>query len=243
MARDLIHCIGDSHVNLFTGRHYAPRIWPKRSIDLLPNFRTFRLGAPLAYNLPKSGTTSRGRERLFEVLARPDLVPSGSRVLLCFGEIDCRTHLLRQAAAQQRPVADLAAECARRYLGVAAEVAALGFRVLVYNVIASTPREIGDFEFPTYGTCRKRNAATALFNQALRQGCAEAGHGFLENFDLLVDAGGLTRESYYCQDRIHLSQRALAPTVERVRRIVPGMILEKPFLPVARRLFWDMVKR
>jgi len=243
MALDLIHCLGDSHVSLFTGRHRAPRIWPKRSIDLLPNFRTFRLGAPLAYNLPESGTTSQGRERLFEILSRPDCVAPGSYVLLCFGEIDCRAHLLRQAAAQHRPVADLAAECARRYLGVAAEVAALGFRVLIYNAIASTPREFSDFEFPTHGTCRERNAATALFNQALREGCASAGYGFLETFDLLVDADGATRKSLYCCDQIHLSQRALAPTLERLRLLLPDIAFEKPLRCRVLRLFWDIVKR
>ena len=61
---EVIYCIGDSHVSFFSGKDAIVPCWPFPSEDMIPFFRTFRLGPVLAYNLVKVGTKTRGREAL-----------------------------------------------------------------------------------------------------------------------------------------------------------------------------------
>lgn len=100
--------------------------WPKLAKNRLAYFRCYRLGPVLAYSLSREGSTSKGREKLFEVLYT---LPSGADVLLCFGEIDCRAQLFKQAAKLGRDVGELVDECVASYVGVGREIAALGYKV------------------------------------------------------------------------------------------------------------------
>src|SRR5688572_14786627 len=104
------HVIGDSHVSLFSGKDQIVPTWNEPHEDLLPQFRTYRLGAMLAYNLATE--RHEGRDKLFACIKT---LPKNSKVLLCFGEIDCRAHLVKQARAQEKTLDDVARECAGRY--------------------------------------------------------------------------------------------------------------------------------
>jgi hypothetical protein len=185
-----IHCIGDSHAAFFSGLDEMQPIWPRRSSDTLPFFRSYRLGPVLAYNLGTPGTRSGGHEKLRQVLA---LLPRGATILLCFGEIDCRAHLLRQARLQQREPAEVVGECADRYACVIAQLISEGYRVLVWNAVASTVlADNRDPDFPVFGSCVERNAVTRLFNDAMAQRCQRLGAAFVTIFDRLVERDGRT---------------------------------------------------
>ncbi len=219
-----IYCLGDSHVSFFSGTDRIQPIWPQPSADALPYFRTFHVGAALAFNLMRAGTKTRGREQVWEILLTA--VPPSGRVLLCFGEIDCRAHLLHQAEQQQRAPAEIARDCAARYFEAIQEIRAAGFEVIVYNAIpsrrksgkASDPHD----EFPTVGTCRERNAVSRNFNDALATDCAKHSITFLSTFEFFVDTRGLTRGWFYL-DRIHLSQRAMPATLQVLRARFPDL--------------------
>lgn len=257
---DTIYCIGDSHVSFFSGQDLIQPCWPDESSNLLPPFEVFRLGPVLAYNLIKPDATTRGRERLFEVLwhlpcnrrlrrlahelGRLGLTPKGRerisrffsglpynrffrrnpKVLLCFGEIDCRAHLLKQAEAQNRATGDVIAECVERYFAVILEVKKLGYEIIVWNAIPSTPYETSaGLEFPTYGNCKERNEVTRLFNNMLSNKCSTHGFKFVSVFDELVDHHGITQGEYLF-DGFHLGQNArkLALTKMRALGVVSG---------------------
>jgi len=228
----VIHCIGDSHAGFFTGRD---SIFPDHSeARPLPFFKVYHLGPVLAYNLPESGTSTGGREKLFALLE--DEIPDGGWVMTIFGEIDCRAHLLRQAEKQGRALGELAAECASRYFQVAREIQERGFFVIVYNAIPSRPEKSSwaegrEAEFPTYGTQAQRNAAVRAFNDVLRKLCAADSVPFLENFDLLVDISGKPRPEYF-MDKIHLAQTAMPLTLERLQALLP----DYDFRPAERYL-------
>lgn len=217
----VIHCIGDSHAGFFTGRD---SIYPDHTdARPLPFFKVYHLGPVLAYKLPESGTTTGGREKLFELLDHD--IPPGAWVMTVAGEIDCRAHLLRQAEQQGRPAKDLAAECAERYFGVVEEIRARSFQVIVYNAIPSRPPKStyakgAEDDFPAYGSREARNAAIRAFNDKLRELCAAKSVPFLENYDLLVDAKGQPRDVFY-MDNIHLAQTAMPVTVERLQALFP----------------------
>jgi hypothetical protein len=246
-AASAIHCIGDSHVCFFSGHDTIHRGWPVESETRLSWFRTYRIGSALAYNLSRSGTTTRGRERLFEVLETK--VPPGARVLLVFGEIDCRAHLVKQSKSKGLPIETVVELCLDEYFKAVREVVARGFRVIVYNVVPSRSsmqgKLIADGEtLPTTGTWRERNRATRLFNDGARRRCVGCGAAFLENYSHLVDGDGKT-VGWYFWDSIHLSQRAMPATLENLRALCPDLGIPPQMVmhPGRCDLIMDVVRR
>ena len=212
-----IFCIGDSHVCFFSGLNRIQPAWPQLSIDILERFRTFHIGAVLAYNLCKEQTSEMGRETLFKIL---DLhIPKKSHVMLCFGEIDCRNHLLRQADLQKKSIESIVEECAHRYCLVISEIINLDYMPIVYNAIPSSwVSDVNNPSYPVYGSCSERNRATKRFNGYMAEFCKRNKIGFLSNFKYLVDKDGLTNKKYY-MDAIHLSQRAMPLTLKALRSV------------------------
>jgi lysophospholipase L1-like esterase len=217
LQKNIIHCIGDSHASFFSGRNDMQPEWPGRAKNAIPLFRAYRLGPVVAYNLCKTGTTTQGREKLFAVLSG---IPEKSIILLCFGEIDCRVHMIRQAELQNRDVLEIANECANRYFSVIKEVHK-NFDVIVWNVIPSSRQnKIYDKEFPSYGTSAQRNMATSSFNAILNKLLQAEQVKALSIFDELLDEEGKTNQYYYGDD-IHLSQMAMPLAVRKLQLLYP----------------------
>lgn len=242
-----IYCLGDSHVCLFSGQDAIQPGWPTRSEDLLPFFVTCHLGGVLAFNLPRPGTTSRGRENLFAALQKT--VPAGSTVLLSFGEIDCRAHVLKQAAKRGVPLETVVAECLENYFQVVREVQALGFSVIVYNAVPSAiphaRKTTRDDDYIAVGSLSERNAAIREFNAGAKRRCAECGVKFLETAPAFVTAEGKV-VSWFFFDAIHLSQRALPVTLRALAALFPERnypLLPMPAPTVAERLLDGVAKK
>lgn len=215
----LIHCIGDSHVSFFSGEDRMQPLWPVDSNQLIPIFKSYRLGPVLAYNLCKRRTRSGGREKLFSLLMNH--IPPLSRILLCFGEIDCRVHLPKQVQMSNRLLNEIVRECVERYFSVVMEVKRLDYRLTLWNVIPSTLQENTDHvEYAPVGGCMLRNDISRLFNDMLRQLASTEEIEFISIFDSLVDSNGMTDTSYYA-DEIHLSQRAMPLTLGEISRCMP----------------------
>lgn len=247
LAAAPIYCLGDSHVCLFSGQDAIQPGWPAPAEDLLPYFVTCHLGGSLAYNLTRSGTKSLGRENLFGALQKT--VPPGQTVLLSFGEIDCRAHVIKQAAKRQVPLETVVAECLENYFHVVREVQALGFPVIVYNAVPSAiprPRKTTrEDDYIAVGSLPERNAAIRAFNAGAKQRCAACGAKFLETAPAFVTAEGRAISWYYF-DAIHLSQRAMPATLRALaalfpERNYPQLPLPAPSLPA--RLLAGIVKK
>lgn len=219
--KNIIHCIGDSHASFFSGSDEIQPVWPDKSRDYIPSFRSYRLGPVTAYNLCNSGSSTHGREKLFEVLKT---LPAGSNVLLCFGEIDCRVHLLKQSELQNRLPEEVVGECVRRYFEVIKEVVILGYKVLVWGPIPSSSDEVvSDPEFPVFGNNSERNRVTKIFNESLKKMILEFANPnlrFVSIFSQLSDESGKTRFAFY-NDKIHLSQRAMPLAIRSILEVLP----------------------
>lgn len=219
-----IHCIGDSHVSFFSGTDRLVPVWPERSVDRLPFFRTYRVGPALAWNLGRLETTARGREQTEEILRTA--VPPGAPVLFLFGEIDCRYHLLKQAEKQGREVSELARECAEAYFHAAVAMAGANRTGSVFFCTppaSSTKRMEGPCEaFPTTGSCVERNRVTGWFVERLGALCEEAGIPFVNLYSPVVGRKtGRTLSRYY-RDEVHLAQRAMPLALAALRRAWPA---------------------
>ncbi len=195
------------------------KVWPEVAHDVIPSFKSYRLGPVLAYSLNELNSKSGGREKLFELLKA---IPQGSRVLTNFGEIDCRVHLVKQAREQGRYIEDVVSECVDRYVSVLKEIKS-DFRVFAWAVVPSTLSESSvDPRYPHVGTNLERNHATSLFNGFLKTRCEQEGIGFISIFDQLVDGKGRTRGKYF-GDQVHLSQKAMPLAVEEIARKIPDL--------------------
>ena len=175
-------------------------VWPYGQ-SLLPQFKSYRLGATLAYNLCKEGTRSKGRERLHAVVSG---LTAGSTVMLVFGEIDCRIHLSRRCLQEGRDISGEVNVCADRYCGVVREVAQAGLRTLVWGVVPSTPIDGKD---GAIGSCTERNEITRALNEAIKRRMPLSAQ-YVSIFDQLLNKDGTTNPEYFVDD-LHLSQRAM----------------------------------
>lgn len=205
-----IHVIGDSHVSLFSGKDEIVPVWNEPHEDALPQFRTYRLGAMLAYNLATEG--HEGRDKLFALL---DTLPKRSKVLLCFGEIDCRAHIVKQAHAQEKRIIDIANEVASRYASAIQEVKSHPniSKLAVWGATPQSAAEHSSNKFPTVGTMQERNIATWHFNSATALNCDAWGVKFYDIYNRIVDAD-LNSNPEYFFDSAHMNQKALPFALE-----------------------------
>ena len=138
---DPVFVVGDSHVLFFGGenglnqiKHSHVGFWRPhhitRGLDLLPCFHTRHLGPATAWRAVESGSSTRAREKI-DALVRRELFP-GKRVLLSFGEIDCRCHIPKVVLAGSSP-RDAVRETVERSLQLARHLQSRGVRVAMWG--------------------------------------------------------------------------------------------------------------
>jgi len=201
----MIYCFGDSHVSLFSGKddiiYCFGDMVPRRhnnTWDKLPQFRTCFLGSFLAYSIGRE--EHRGRKMLFEALKE---IPERSKVLLIFGEIDCRVHLLKQAQIQQKPLSEIIADCVMKYFRTIKIISEMGYEVMVFGGI---PNNLTTLE------------TTKLFDLCIRRECDKEKIFCLSIWDELVSEHGKLTGKYYT-DGCHLSQAAMPLILEKLNGI------------------------
>lgn len=186
-----IYVVGDSHVSLFSGvDKIVDYGWIKSKIrHKKAVFFTNKLGAVLAFNLMN-------KTFFWDTIHK---IRRQSTIILVFGEIDCRVHLLKN---------DNVKECTDRYFDVIKKIA-LDYPVMVFCPVASTigMHENGD-EYAAFGTCFERNIATHKFNTLLKQRCNEINVPTIDILQDLITIDGITNMDFYF-DEIHLSQKTL----------------------------------
>ena len=207
-----IHCIGDSHTSFFSGYNFIQAEFPEIGKSIVRNIFTYRIGAPLAYNLCDWESNSRSHEKLLKILTT--LKPKEDFILLCFGEIDCRAHIIRQAEISGIEISAVVAECVTRYLKVILEIKSKKFDVGVWNVIPTAISiESQNPEFPHYGNYVQRNKVSFMFNEKMKEYSCQHGFYYFGIFGKLIKKNWVTREKYYL-DKIHLNTKALPYTLK-----------------------------
>ena len=197
-----IHVIGDSHVSLFSGKDEVVPEYPTPHKDDVRLFKTYRLGAYLAYSV---GNAEHPVREKLETLLKS--LPKKPKVLLCFGEIDCRAHVVKQAQLQGKSIQETAYYIADIYLTGIEAIRLLCGVLGVWGATPQAPAEQSSNRFPTVGTMQERNKATFYFNQALEQGCSEREIFFASVWSPIVDENFVSNPDYF-MDSAHLNQRA-----------------------------------
>ncbi|MDB6080446.1 MAG: hypothetical protein JWO82_4193 [Akkermansiaceae bacterium] len=223
----LLHCIGDSHAMFFSGaermrfiRYGSVGLWRRRyinrSLDLLPCFRVFHTGPSTAWKAAEFGSSTRNREKIEWLLKKT--VPHGSRVLLSFGEIDCRIHMPKQVLAG-KTVSEVVEATAAHFLPLVRRVVELGFDTTVWGVAQISPRLESDprLALPAAGPVELRNEITYAYNAALGRLCEAAKIRHVSLAGTFHTASEpMPEECFY--DGVHLSQVVMPHALQALQQ-------------------------
>ena len=182
MKIESVLAFGDSHVRVFS------RI---KGIEV--NY----VGASTAFNLLESNTASGGSRRIWSRL-RKVKATSRQAVMLCFGEIDCRNHVIRQCYLRRITIRESVSNVISKYLQFIRQLHDFGFKVVYMVVVVWS-------HFNAFGSEVERNLAAYEFNQQLEQACSDASYPYFAVNDLFVDEFGSTRK-HLMYDDAHLPE-------------------------------------
>lgn len=204
-----IHCIGDSHSAVFSGEDRMQPCWPEPAANLIPYFKSYRIGAATAYQI-------RNKQHLIEQVLISANLQSDDKLMFCFGEVDNRNHLIKQANLQNRSIDSTVDECVERYLSAMEYYKKYGLDIIIWGPIATCYDCV-----PKVGSMEERNTATKIFNEKLKEKCDKIGFYFESIFfEMLND--DMTTNDYYIDDwkdsKMHLSQRAIPLIIEKFKK-------------------------
>lgn len=186
LDKSTILSIGDSHSRLFSN---------------LDGVKVCHIGPVTAFNLVKENSSTKGREKLFNIL--DDHSSSEVAILLSFGEIDIRAHVIKAAIKDRISVRESAIRTASKYSTVISEILSRGFSVLVQGVHASGST-YDNQSFPAVGRVEDRNYAVKQFNEYIRNFCISSSIPYASLDPLVVDGNLKTKNEYMC-DGCHLN--------------------------------------
>jgi len=205
------HVLGDSHAWVFTQATGHPRLFdaqrPVRSLD--GRFSVNRLGPWTIRSLGRP-------ERRDAITKAVDGVPSGSKVVLCFGEIDCRCDIVPQAKERGANLDAICLDVARCYFDVVNDLVRRGYRMHVWGGPPPTGGPVYNQEFPANGTYAERRAAQERLNGHLSSLAEANGARYASIYDHLV-CGNRTQTEFFL-DYIHVNPSRAWPFVEEALR-------------------------
>jgi hypothetical protein len=209
-----IAIIGDSHSTFWSGHNAVrPGGCVFRDIDI------YHVGPATAHNLYRTdGYTSAFFDAM--VGSFSPVSKKYAAAVLCFGEIDCRAHVVKHAILKGRSIEDAVKDTVGHYIHFIDWFArTFAIPVAVWGPGPSTGIRNLSFNpgFPCIGTNVERNFATLVFNEILRSWSQERpGIGFGTIFPDLVNADGTTREDAH-YDGCHVDVRHMDTAICRLR--------------------------
>ena len=189
----MIYCFGNSHVAIFSGSDEMVPIWPLLSHDLLPWFRTYRIGAVTAYQAYKHLDT------INKIISITGVNKQEDYILLVFGEVDIRAHIVEQSLKQGKDLSVIISEVVERYCRALSQLKTDGFKVTVFGCIAGFILQEGGLPipWPHSGTLEERNWATRIFNKRLNEYCDVHNIPFVSVFEEMLEKDGITTKIKY----------------------------------------------
>ncbi len=215
-----IYVLGDSHTNFWSGSEQVLFIRFKNGIekglDLIPFFETYHLGPALAFNLNNPHSKTRASQKI-DFLIKTGYIPEKSTIMMCFGEIDCRAHILKQADIQNKKPEIIVHETVFNYIEYSKALQAKGFKIICWGATATL--KDNTTQHPEFPRCKDeitRNEITRIFNEHLEKQCLDNNIVYCSIFNDLVDSNNQTIAKYYSQDKCHLSQNALKLAIQEL---------------------------
>ena len=216
----MIRVIGDSHVSVLSGRADLQPCWPKRVRSAFAGVETIRLGSYLAYSVTRSGHMARRKLMAALRTSKPN-----DTIVLSFGEIDCRCHVVRQAELRKVPIATVARELAREYVHAAR--ALVPDRGLFFLCAPPTsPVLHRNTAWARAGTFEQRRRAVQAFNRELKRVADKAGYRAIDVTGTVLGVDGRANP-LFAWDGLHLGRATLPAIVQELR--TQGAVSDREF--------------
>lgn len=203
------YALGDSHAWVFTGARCHPGFFHAgravRSVD--GRFKVNRLGPWLAWNTARP-------ENLDIILREVKTVPTTTKIILSFGEIDCRCQVIPRTEEGGWSIHDVCVDVALRYLHAVRKITELGYKVYLWNAPPQTGGPCYNKDYPIRGTYEQTRHAIECFNEYLAEWAPSAGATFVSIYDRLVH-GTRTNTSLFL-DHIHLNPDKVGGFIDEV---------------------------
>lgn len=197
----MIHCLGDSHRDIF---------WEINQFLGKNIFSVYNIKSTLAYNLAYEDHI--GNILINDCLNYIDS-DYNSKLLMIFGEVDCRCHIVKQANLQEISLEESTEKVVDNYIVGLKRIVNKGYNVNVWGPIASmNDKYLEVFKhdiLPHTGTNLQRNYITKLFNDYLKDKCKDLNIKVISIFDKLLNEDGTTNEKYYKDDKVHLGLNSI----------------------------------
>lgn len=231
---------GDSHSKFFLNKsltiagHYL-------------NFIVHHVGPALASSMADKISVTMARNYILSTLKHYTnknffwIEPQSKFIVLTFGEIDCRSHILTRISSFDyendfRPVGQSVIVSVHRYFSFIIELRLLGFMPIVWAPIASSAmpgnkpgnRQMitcDGVNFPLHGSPALRNRITKLFNTTLRNLCQQQGIPFLSVFDQMLTSEGLTKPELL-PDGYHLDEQSWPEASRLFANLLSELLLD-----------------
>ena len=213
---------GDSHSIIWEGNHKLSRADEPLFRDVIVN----HLGAALAWNLMDAECKNPGKwgEKIISQLMEDKPAWNNiAGIMLCFGEIDIRTQIIKRSIAKGVSIDSMANAIAERLLSFSVLLHELiGVPVILWEPIPSASIRFfpSDPAFLAIGSEIERNYATQCFSSRLKSQCVD-----FQNEGKLIYSLGLTDElmsacqtrTEYLQDGCHLNRKGLLLALEKMK--------------------------
>jgi hypothetical protein len=188
----LYHVIGDSHTRPFRGNRWC---------------YIHHLGAATAYNLQNPNSSTKSHQNLWKIINNMD--KKRDKVIMVFGEIDCRIHIYNQFKKRNEEVSisQLIKNTVEVYGKTLVEIRNNGVSVLVFGIPpASHQKNI--YNYPYYAPPDTRVTINKEFNEGLQAFCEKKEIPFYNIYEKTVDSEGFMSEEC-AYDEIHLDKKVM----------------------------------
>jgi lysophospholipase L1-like esterase len=191
-SKPAIYVVGDSHTGMFHKTRPFIVHW---------------LGPATAYKLKDPESTTRSNKRLFRVLNQ--IVKHRDKVLLVFGEVDCRVHIYNQFIRSNRKISmeELIDNTIENYGVVLRQIDEMGIDFYVASVPPAA-RERNILRVPNYPPPEVRCFINRAFNEKLSDYCEKHGYRFIDAYSKVVDKEGFIVDEF-SEDGTHLKPEAI----------------------------------
>lgn len=200
-----IGCIGDSHISIFSN---TETIIDLETLVETEEFTSYRMGSWLAYNLNK---------RVDDV-KRVISQMSEETILLCFGEIDCRSQVKKISEDNNKPYVEIIEDIVRNYFTLIDSITDKNIIILsITPELVENPHHyyykdhLEDFDCPR-GTLTERKEYKETFNNLVRKECENRNIRFINIYNMLESSK--YKSSLYLDD-IHLVPKNVRYMIKR----------------------------
>jgi len=210
-----VNCLGDSHISIFSN---SGGLITENTTTPNKNLNSYRFGPYLAFNL----------ESKRNVLDVANYFPKDENLLICFGEIDCRSQVKKHIETSCKDFKEVIDEIVSNYFKVIDNIQ--NKNIVTFSVTPELKEQphwyyykdhLEDFDCPR-GTYKERREYKEYFNEKVKEESEKRNFKHVSIYEYIVNETD-TKDIYYLDD-IHLMPKSVNYLINR-ELIKSGLII------------------